>query len=389
MDKEQIIDFINNRYDDAKLFFETDKYRQHYADVRAGYKYLCIFGAGVLGTTVCRWLTERGIIVDFFVDNNKKKVGEKKNNIQIISFSELEKLGKENVYIIVSTTNKGYNLKYNDEINKSLETFPHVERNICRFMAYYTNDYLLSKELCIESAVKLYEKMTDDLSKQLFYDELDYKFVNTVECTKGFPIEKYYDPLQYFTPSIYCNRKDDVIVDCGAFEGDTLKSFLDNHYEFLRYHCFEMDKNALRVLYEYTSGLDKQVRDKIVIHDKGVYSQKKDARCSLGTDTLSTRLDEFGEEIVNLVSLDEELMDEKVSMINMDIEGAELDALVGADSIIHSNKPTLAISVYHSTEQFFSIPLYLIDRYPFYSFALRAHTTITDDTILYAIPREE
>lgn len=42
----------------------------------------------------------------------------------------------------------------------------------------------------------------------------------------------------------------------------------------------------------------------------------------------------------------------------------------------------------YSTEQFLKIPNYIIDKYPFYDLYLDLHTTITDDAVLYAIPKK-
>lgn len=45
--------------------------------------------------------------------------------------------------------------------------------------------------------------------------------------------------------------------------------------------------------------------------------------------------------------------------IKMDIEGAEMPALEGGMKTIQECRPQLAISIYHSNEDFINIPLYL------------------------------
>jgi hypothetical protein len=45
----------------------------------------------------------------------------------------------------------------------------------------------------------------------------------------------------------------------------------------------------------------------------------------------------------------------------MDIEGAELAALNGAKEIIYTQKPKLAISVYHKIEDIFTIKALFFD----------------------------
>ena len=62
----------------------------------------------------------------------------------------------------------------------------------------------------------------------------------------------------------------------------------------------------------------------------------------------------LGDDPENLI--DEILKDKEVSLIKMDIEGAELAALKGAKKIIERQMPVLAICVYHNREDLVEIP---------------------------------
>ena len=75
---------------------------------------------------------------------------------------------------------------------------------------------------------------------------------------------------------------------------------------------------------------------------------------------------------------------EKVTYVKMDIEGAELDALHGMEKMIKSDKPKLAISIYHKPEDLWEIPLYIYKLVPEYKFILRHHHHRIHETILYA-----
>lgn len=68
----------------------------------------------------------------------------------------------------------------------------------------------------------------------------------------------------------------------------------------------------------------------------------------------------------------------------MDIEGAELDCLKGAEKLIKTLKPKLAICLYHKPMDLFTIPLYLKSIVPQYRFKLRQHHHPIFDTVLYA-----
>ena len=69
----------------------------------------------------------------------------------------------------------------------------------------------------------------------------------------------------------------------------------------------------------------------------------------------------------------------------MDIEGAELPALQGAEHIIKKNKPKLAISIYHSDEDMLRLAEYIHELVPEYRLFIRAHRPGIAETVLYAV----
>jgi len=79
------------------------------------------------------------------------------------------------------------------------------------------------------------------------------------------------------------------------------------------------------------------------------------------------------------------LKNRTVTYIKMDVEGAEINALWGAEHIIRTQKPKLSVCVYHKVSDFWQVPL-LIKRFnQDYNFILR-HYMKTDctETVLYA-----
>jgi FkbM family methyltransferase len=77
----------------------------------------------------------------------------------------------------------------------------------------------------------------------------------------------------------------------------------------------------------------------------------------------------------------------RVDFVKMDIEGAELEALRGAERTLRTHCPKLAISVYHQLSDFVTIPRYLESLDLGYSYYLDHHTIYLNETVLFAVPR--
>ena len=70
----------------------------------------------------------------------------------------------------------------------------------------------------------------------------------------------------------------------------------------------------------------------------------------------------------------------------MDIEGAEMDALQGGRHAIATDKPLLAVCVYHTQDDLWKIPLFVRDLLPDHRLYLRCHEGDGWQTVLYAVP---
>jgi FkbM family methyltransferase len=75
-----------------------------------------------------------------------------------------------------------------------------------------------------------------------------------------------------------------------------------------------------------------------------------------------------------------------IGFIKMDIEGAELDSLRGAEATIRKHRPKLAISLYHRPDDIETIPRYLAGLDLGYRFYLDHHTIYNNETVLFAVP---
>lgn len=76
----------------------------------------------------------------------------------------------------------------------------------------------------------------------------------------------------------------------------------------------------------------------------------------------------------------------KVSIIKMDIEGMEKEALEGAKQIIGAQKPRLIISAYHKPADLWELALYIKELNLNYKIYMRHQCCATEtETVIYAI----
>jgi FkbM family methyltransferase len=174
-------------------------------------------------------------------------------------------------------------------------------------------------------------------------------------------------------------------VDCGAFDGDTLLNFQKWNIPLEAVSAFEPDGNNFQKLVQ-TVHANRSYYSHISLWPCGV----SHTTCQLTFDTgqgEASSVSLGGNSIIQCVSLDDAIPDFMPTLIKMDIEGAEPDALRGARNLIKNSRPGLAISIYHRPEHLWQIPLILEDLAKGqYRYFLRAHAFNDFDIVLYAIP---
>ncbi len=80
------------------------------------------------------------------------------------------------------------------------------------------------------------------------------------------------------------------------------------------------------------------------------------------------------------------IIQERVSFIKMDIEGAENIALMGARRHILNDHPKLAVCCYHKVEDLWEIPEQVMNIRDDYRLYLRHYTDGLHETVMYFIP---
>ena len=175
--------------------------------------------------------------------------------------------------------------------------------------------------------------------------------------------------------------QNEVFVQAGCYNGNTQKSYINwfgDTYEKLI--AFEPNETQ----YEICSNIFRGFRDANLVK-AGLSDKTGRVKFNLHLPG-SSFISDTGTEEIETVSLDEYMGDRKVTFIALDIEGEEFKALKGAEKIIRTQKPKLAISVYHKPEDIYELPELIKSFRPDYKLYLR-HYHLLDmaETVLYAL----
>lgn len=184
----------------------------------------------------------------------------------------------------------------------------------------------------------------------------------------------------YFDSDIIKFNDHEVFVDGGCFNFGTCQILLEKCKTIKSIYAFEPDSNQWLSVQD---GIDRSGFNHTYFIKKGLWSKTKELRF---TQTFGggSNVSENGTLVVPVTSIDDAIQ-ESVTFIKMDIEGAELEALKGAARHIREEKPKLAICVYHKPEDMFEIPMYIKSLTPEYRLFMRHYSNIEVETVLYAI----
>jgi FkbM family methyltransferase len=235
--------------------------------------------------------------------------------------------------------------------------------------------YKLDRKKCLDT-IKLFR---DRLSIYHYYDFIRFKFT-------GLPIRCPYfeDTQQYIVNDLYELNEQDVIVDCGAYTGDSVKLYCDAYPDLKKIIAFEPVADNYKCLVETIS----QMTVPVIPIQKAVGDDNYETYISghNGTSVSILKHDENITEKITVCCLDDEIGNERPTLIKFDVEGFELPALKGAAKLIKKKHPILVISLYHLIEDLWTIPEYVLNLYPDYHLFIRKYTSTPWELILYAVP---
>lgn len=370
---------VNNIVDENKI-----KKLKEFEDV-------IVFGAGQSGEWVTKLLRNNGIFPACYCDNYELKWGKEKNGLIIYSFETAIARFPDAAICIASM--------WMAEIMEQIECYDkrllYRTWDLLSTMAWETSDFLnVSSEKKwilnnIERLDNLYNILDDAYSKKTLEGLLNYRltrdknYLGMIRCEESVYLDKQVVPLQYAEKM----RSGEVIIDGGAFDGDTAGHFINQlgkNEGVLNFHCYEAGERNCNLLYEKSKGWYSH---KVHIHNSALWN-KSGLKVFFDESGMSGNISNCGNAVVMTECIDD-FEYQNVAFIKLDIEGAERQALLGAVRTIEQKRPVLAICAYHLQDDLLALSDFIFALKCEYKLILRHYMLSSGDTVLYAIPRQE
>lgn len=292
---------------------------------------------------------------------------------KVMRLSEVEEA--ENNFVVVLAFAAGY-----EELVERI-------RNIAMKRPLYVPDVpvvgngLFTYDYCREHAEEIqevYDLLADEQSKKVYSSVINFKISGNIKH-----LEKIVSTKSEIYKDIIKPNLNEHYIDLGAYVGDTIKELLEiTKNRYVRIYAMEPDKKNFKKLCRFIEG-----KNHIYAYNNAAwcidtqlpFASKAGRQSSLASSNNSAKYIE-GKSVDNILKGDE------ATLIKMDVEGAEREAIWGACQTISKYNPRLMISLYHRNEDIFELPLLVHKLNPKYKLYIRHQLYIPAwETNLYAV----
>lgn len=339
-----------------------------------------IYGASVCAERIADWLGKNGADFDgFAVDEKYYKEGSVFKGKPVYALEEY--IRKNPCRVIV-----GY-MGFTEEKERELLGCKNIKKLYALDFAGKLTTGDTDCQICgqlLEESRDILRKLRDELADEESKLSLD-RYIH--QNTTGVYRKEYSKKAQYFDDDIMTFGDNEVFIDCGAYDGDTVLAFIDalkrntggGYLQPKKIFAFEADPENAEKLKKNLSHIENAE-----IIPKGV-SDKSGVLYFSADGTTSSGIASGGGIQIEVTAIDEAVKDENVTFIKMDIEGSELKALMGAEETIKRCRPKLAVCVYHKAEDLMTIPQYIRSLVPDYRLYFRNYRAEGTESVIYAL----
>jgi FkbM family methyltransferase len=340
-----------------------------------------VFGTGAFGRDVACALVAKGYNIHGFVSNTE--ASSEIVNVRVYRWDELEISSVTQILIAILNPNFALSMFLAQaracnaaKIFMPWDFYGDIEDLLGWRFWLKDKAFLSSFQKHINSVLPL---LHDDVSRTCLMDVFKFRTGNFLDYS-----DFTHEESQYFNRlTIHSTQEISGYLDIGAYHGENLRE-LEAHLPLKMAMLFEPDRqNFHTIVQNHKNFVTKNIHFfPMAVSDQNTFVSFD------GSGSESSGISSTGETKILCVRLDDVVpANEKIDFIKMDVEGAELSVLKGAKNVIETNKPVLAISLYHNWDDLWTIPNYFQDVHKGYDLLIRQHMKNSFDLVLYAVPR--
>lgn len=289
------------------------------------FRKIYLFPAGVRGTMIGIQFQAAGIQIDGYIDNDESKWGSKISGIPVYSPFQV----------------------------KDIE--------------------------CVVIITLDMQSIIDEMKSQIknLFKNAKIEVLNDFISSYPYPSNQYFDNLIHL-------EENEVFIDGGVFDLGSTLNFIERCKEkgLKNYKSIAFEPNKEQYLY-----CKKQINDKSIenveLINKGLWD-KEDILYFSPNGAGSFITEEKKPITISVTSIDQYVNDE-ITFIKLDVEGAELETLKGGEETIRRVKPKLAVCIYHKPNDLVDIPMFIKKVVPEYKLYVRHYSVTNCETVLYAV----
>lgn len=348
-------------------------------------------GAGGLGRRTLDGLRAAGIEPVAFADNSNTRQGTAIDGVSVLSPADAVRAHGKTAAFVVTIWGAGSPHRFSHSRAQLTELGCDVVVPFTslywaypdQLLPHYLQDEphkVLEQKEAVRAAFNVWD---DDASRAEYVSQVRFRLDGDFDGL-GHPVTH----PQYLPDDLFAWAGDEWVVDGGAYDGDTLRALVQ-YREARAGHVFAAEPDPVNFtrLRDTIATLPLPLRDRVDARQVALASAPGVLRVeATGTAASATGAGATGLE-VPADTIDRLVAGARPTYIKLDIEGAELDALAGAETTIRAHGPVLAICVYHRQDHLWRIPLMLKSWRNDYAMFLRPHNEEGWDLVCYAVPR--
>lgn len=342
---------------------------------------LVMWGAGSSAPEVDFYLKKNGITIsDVFVDDEYYEEGLLYDGKQVLSYSMLK---EKYSFVNVILGNSHYEKK------RQLEQEACIAKVYCLFSISYhifEKTPVIEIEQHISEFEEVYRLLEDAQSKKSLMAFIKAR----VSGNNKYVMEAFQQEANFFHNDIYKISGEEVYLDVGAFNGDTIRLFIrENGRKYKYIYALEPDEQNYASLEQYVKG---SRLENIEIQKIGAWKQKDVLCFSSAQKQVSGILTQNPALATSMLShitampLDLAFQyRQKVTLMKINyLEGVK-EAVEGATEILKEHRPKLAIAVGFDCRNIRCIPGLVKKIHPGYQLYLRFNRGMVSGLTLYGV----